>query len=130
MIQKLLTRWRRKLFRKIKKDPIRNIFILLVAPIIIYFIAALLMDFSAIAATGYILVCIYAFSNILDDPTKVITWAIGYIMGAIAISLLFNKLIPILSRNDWTSLFAGFVILYIILALWTKSRQIRKIKKR
>jgi len=130
MTPKFLTRWRRKLFRKIKKDPIRNTFLLIVTPIVIYFIATLLLDFSRIAAAGYIIVCIYAFSNILDDPTKVITWGIGYIMGAIAISLLFNKLIPILSRNDLTSLFAGFVILYIIIVIYAKSRKLRKIKKR
>jgi hypothetical protein len=130
MINKFLTRWRRRLFRKIRKNPIRNIFLILIIPIVIYFISTLLADFSKFAAAGYIIVCIYAFTNILDDPTKVITWGIGYIMGAVAISLLFNKLIPILSKNDWTSLFAGFVILYIIIALYAKSRKLRKIKRR
>jgi hypothetical protein len=130
MTPKFLTLWRRKLFRKIKKNPLKSILVIIVAPILMYFIATLIYDFSAIATAGYIILCIYAFHNIIDDPTKLITWGAGYIMGAVAISLIFNKLIPTLSRNDWTSVFAGFVLIYIIIALWSKSRKIRKIKKR
>lgn len=130
MTPKFIHRWRKNLFRKFKKDPIRNTLIILVAPVMIYFVAKLLFDFSVFASTGYVLVCIYAFANILDDPTKVMTWGAGYLMGTIAIGLVFNELIPTLSRNDWTSFFAAFVLIYIIIAIWAKSCQIRKIKKR
>lgn len=130
MTPKFIINWRRHLLKKIRKDPIKNILIVLIAPLMIYFVAKILFEFSIVASTGYVLVCIYAFTNILDDPTKVITWGAGYLMGTIAAGLVFSKLIPVLSKNDWTSLFAGIVLIYIIITIWAKSKQIRKIKKK
>lgn len=126
MTPKFIINWRKKLIKKIKKDPIRNILIILIAPILIYFVAHLLFDFSIIASVVYILVCIYAFTSILENPTKVITWGAGYLIGTIAIGLIFSKLIPILSKNDWTSIFSGIILICIIITILAKSHHIKK----
>ena len=129
MITKYFTRWKRKLFNKIKKHPFKNILIILIAPILIYFVANIILEFSTFATIGYILICIYGFIHILDKPLNILIWGVGYIIGAIAISLMFNKLIPTISEKTFTSIFTGVVLFAMIALLFIQSRKLRKIKK-
>jgi hypothetical protein len=130
MIFKYFRSWKRKLSNKIKKHPFKNTLIILIAPILIYFVANIILEFSKFATIGYILICIYGFVHILDKPLNILLWGASYVIGAIAISLLFNKLIPAISEKTFTSIFTGIILLSIIILLFLQSRKLRKIKKR
>ncbi len=128
MIKKYFSRWKRKIFNRIKKHPFKNILILLIAPILIYFVASIILEFSTFATIGYVLICIYGFIHILDKPLNILMWGAGYILGAIAINLVFNKLIPAVSEKTITSIFTAIVLFAMIILLFVQSRKLRKLK--
>ncbi|MBS3126093.1 hypothetical protein J4453_01470 [Candidatus Woesearchaeota archaeon] len=117
--------WLLEIFESIRKDPIRKIVLILISPIIINAIAEAILDFSWIATVGYYSACILGFSKILDDPSRVVKWGVGYVIGAVAVKMIVENMIPAYDGNDAVSLISVFVIGYVILAFYLKARELK-----
>lgn len=121
----LIGEWLFDIWEEIKKDPIRKILLILISPILINALAEAIYDFSWLAMTGYYFACIYGFSKILDDPYRIIKWGVGYIIGAVAVKMIFENMIPSYDGNNAVSILSVIVIGYVIIMLYLKARELK-----
>ena len=121
----LIGEWLFDIWEEIKKDPIRKILLILISPILINAMAKAILDFSWLSTIGYYVACIYGFSKILDDPYQIIKWGVGYIIGAVAVKMIFENLIPAYDGNTFVSIFSVLIIGYVILMFFLKSRELK-----
>lgn len=129
-MKKLLIRefnkWLNDLLISIKKDPIQKIFLLFISPFLIKAMADALLGFGMLTAIGYYVACIYGFSKILDDPYKIIRWGGGYAIGAAITPLIFSSFLPQIKEGTFVSIFSGSVILYVIVMVWLKAKELKE----
>lgn len=129
-MKELLTRelnnWLKDLFISINKDPLQKIVLILILPFLIHTMAEALLDFGLFTAIGYYVACIYGFSKILDDPYRIIKWGAGYAIGASVAPLIFSSVWPEIKGGTSVSIFSGLVILYVIVMIWLKARELKK----
>ena len=85
-----------------------------------------MLDFGVFPFISYILTCIYGFTRIIDNPNRPLVWSVGFIVGTEVIKLIFDSFIPTIKGGDAVSWFAGLIILYVILKLFLKSRELKK----
>jgi hypothetical protein len=118
--------WLKDLFISIKKDPFQKIVLMVISPILIHAMANALWGFSWFTALGYYVACIYGFSKILDDPYKIIRWGGGYAIGAAITPLIFSSFLPQIKEGTFVSIFSGLVILYVIVMVWLKAKELKE----
>lgn len=119
--------WLDSIFNKILDNPIRNIIILIVVLIVIYYLGVEIYEaFGIITAVGYVFACIYGLARIIDKPNRALVWAVGYMIGAIIIPIGLESVLPILNQRDWSSLIALIVIGIVLLMLYLKARELKK----
>jgi RsiW-degrading membrane proteinase PrsW (M82 family) len=118
--------WFLKLFEIIKKDPLQKTVLIFVLPIIINAMAKAILEFSVLSAIGYYFACIYGFSSALEDPYRVIKWGVGYVIGAIAVKMVFENMIPAFDPNNAVSIVSVLVIGYVVIQFYLKSRELKK----
>jgi len=121
----LIGKWLLNIWEEIKKDPVRKILLILISPILINAMAEAILDFSWLSMIGYYVACIYGFSKILEDPYRIIKWGVGYVIGAVAVKMIFENLIPVYDSNNFVSIFSAFVIGYVLLMFFLKSRELK-----
>ena len=121
----LIGEWLFDIWEEIKKDPVRKILFILISPILINAMAEAILDFSLLSMIGYYVACIYGFSKILDDPYRIIKWGVGYVIGAVAVKMIFENLIPAYDGNNFVSIFSILVIGYVILMFFLKARELK-----
>lgn len=126
LIIREFNKWLKDLFRSIKKDPLRKIVLIFISPILIYHMANALLGFGWFTALGYYVACIYGFSKILDDPYRIIEWGVGYAIGASVTPLIFSSFWSQIKESTYVSIFSGLVILYVIVMVWLKARELKK----
>jgi len=119
-------KWLKDLFRSIKKDPLQKIVLIFISPILIHAMANALLGFGWFTALGYYVACIYGFSKILDDPYRIIEWGVGYAIGASVTPLIFSSFWSQIKESTYVSIFSGLVILYVIVMVWLKARELKK----
>ena len=101
--------WLSSLYKKIIENPIRNLILLVVSIFIIFYMGqALYNSFGIITLIGYIFACIYGITKIVDNPERVLVWGVGFLIGA-----------------DTASIIGCLVILYVVIALYIKSRELK-----
>lgn len=111
---------------KILEDPVKNIISALISLFIIFVMSQqLLFSFGLFPFISYLIICIYGFSRIIDNPYRPLVWSVGFVVGTTAINILFNDFIPIIQGGDMVSLFSGIIILYIVGILLFKSRELK-----
>ncbi len=120
-------KWLKDLYISIKKDPIQKIVLIFISPILIKAMADALLGFGLLTAIGYYVACIYGFSKILDDPYRIIKWGVGYAIGAAVTPLIFSSFWPEIKKGTYVSIFSGLVILYVIVMVWLKARELKKL---
>lgn len=117
--------WLLDIFHEIKKDPVRKIIFILISPIIINAMAKTIFDFSLLAMISYYVACIYGFSKILDDNYRIIKWGVGYVIGAVAVKMISENLIPAYDGNNAVSILSVVVIGYVIVMFYLKARELK-----
>ena len=85
-----------------------------------------LLGFGMLTVIGYYVACIYGFSKILDDPYKIIRWGGGYAIGAAITPLIFSSFLPQIKEGTFVSIFSGSVILYVIVMVWLKAKELKE----
>jgi hypothetical protein len=118
--------WLEDVWNKIKQNPRKSIFLILISPIIIYLIGEFLLSFSIFATIGYFVACLYGFSRILEDPFRMLKWGAGFAIGAAVIPLIFSVAWPEIQKGTSVSIFTGLIIFYIVVMVWLKARKIKK----
>lgn len=126
LIIREFNKWLKDLFRSIKKDPLQKIVLISILPILIHAMANALLDFGWFTALGYYIACIYGFSKILDDPYRIIKWGGGYAIGASVTPLIFSSFLPQITEGTYVSIFSGLIILYVLVMVWLKARELKK----
>ena len=118
--------WFNRFIDSILKDPIRNIFILIISIIVIWVLGKTLYDsFGIITALGCLFACTYGITKIIDKPERAVIWAVGYIIGALILPIVLDSIAPIMNQRDWSSLISIFVIGFVILMLYLKARELK-----
>jgi hypothetical protein len=125
-ISNALSEWFFKIVESIKKDLIHKLVLILVLPIIINAMAKAILEFSWLSMWGYYFACIYGFSSILEDPNRVLKWGVGYVIGAVAVKMIFQNMIPAYNGNDAVSLISVLVIGYVIIAFYLKAYELKR----
>jgi hypothetical protein len=126
LIIREFNKWLKDLFRSIKKDPLQKIVLIVLSLILIPHMANALLGFGWFTALGYYVACIYGFSKILDDPYRIIEWGVGYAIGASVTPLIFSSFWSQIKESTYVSIFSGLVILYVIVMVWLKARELKK----
>jgi len=122
---KIIEEWFSDLIEKIRENPIKNIPILVISLIFIYFLGVTLYDsFGLLTLLGYIFASVYGLTKIIDDPRRTVVWAVGFIIGAVAINLFFENFVPMIKGGDMVSLISGLVILYVVVMFYLKSKEL------
>lgn len=117
--------WIKKLIESIKMDPFQKILLIFISPFLIHAMAEALLDFGLLTTIGYYVACIYGFSKILDDPYRIVRWGAGYAIFASVIPLIFSSVWPEIQKGTYLSLFSGLVILYVVVMIWLKARELK-----
>jgi hypothetical protein len=118
--------WSKSIISKIWENPIRNIFILIIILIIIFYLGIALFEaFGIITAIGYLFACIYGLVKIIDKPDRAVVWFGGYIIGALIGPILLESALPILKQGDWSSVIAIGVIGIVVLMLYLRSKELK-----
>lgn len=117
--------WIKKLIESIKMDPFQKILLIFISPFLIHAMAEALLDFGLLTTIGYYVACIYGFSKILDDPYRIVRWGAGYAICASVIPLIFSSVWPEIQKGTYLSLFSGLVILYVVVMIWLKARELK-----
>lgn len=126
LIKIMIKDWFHRLLDKILEDPIINIVRLFASGFVMYAFAAYFYEyFSIITLIGYVFLYIKGITSIIDDPRRIVRWAIGFFLGAIAFRIISEYLIPILDFKDITSVISVIFILYIIFIFFFKSRVLK-----
>jgi hypothetical protein len=100
--------------------------LIFISPILIHAMANALLGFGWFTALGYYVACIYGFSKILDDPYRIIKWGGGYAIGASVTPLIFSSFWPQIKEGTYVSIFSGLVIIYVIIMVWLKARELKE----
>ncbi|MCG2736686.1 MAG: hypothetical protein L6282_09875 [Candidatus Methanoperedenaceae archaeon] len=126
LIIREFNKWLKDLFRSIKKDPLQKIILIFISLILIQAMADALLSFGWFTVLGYYVACIYGFSKILDNPYRIIYWGGGYAIGASVTPLIFSSVWPQIKEGTYVSIFSGVVILYVIIMVWLKARELKE----
>jgi len=118
-------KWLNELAESIKEDPLQKIVLIIISPFLIHAMANALLGFGWFTALGYYAACIFGFSKILDDHYKIIKWGVGYAIGAAVTPLVLSSAWPEIKAGTWGSIFSGLVILYVVVMLWLKARELK-----
>lgn len=105
----------------------QNIPVVLVALLVSYYLAIEIFKLSGwITFTGYIFAIVYGLAKIIDDPNRVVYWALGYIIGQQAIKIAVQMIPSFKSSTDFiTSAISVLVILYVCIALYLKAKELK-----
>jgi hypothetical protein len=114
------------LFKKIAKDPLKNIAIILVSLMIIWFMAQAIVPFGIFTTISYVIACLYGFSKIIDNPNRPLIWGVGFVIGSQAIKLITTSFLPMIKEGTSVSILSGLVILYVIVTLYIKAYRLKK----
>ena len=98
--------WLEEVWEKIEKNPRKNIPLIIISPIIIYAMAEALLPLSIFAVIGYVVACLYGFSNILDNPNRMLLWGVGYAIGAAITPIIFSSVWPEIQKGTSISIFS------------------------
>ena len=111
---------------KIKENP-QNSFIAIIAFIIAVptMSKVLLASYGLFTHIAYVIACVYGFSRIIANPYRPLIWGVGFALGAVATDLIFSTFIPTISGGDWVSVFSGLVILFVIIMVYLKSKELK-----
>lgn len=120
-----LDKWIKNLIESIKMDPFQKILLIFIFPFLIHAMAEALLDFGLLTTIGYYAACIYGFSKILDDPYRIVKWGVGYAIGASVTPLIFSSVWPEIQKGTYLSIFSGLVILYVVVMIWLKARELK-----
>ncbi|MBR9677373.1 hypothetical protein GOV04_04485 [Candidatus Woesearchaeota archaeon] len=126
IILKVLIKWIQGIWDKIKEKP-QNILPAIISIWMSYYLALEIFNLSGILTiVGYVFAVIYGIAKIIDDPYRIIYWAMGYIIGQQAVKVLTEMFIPRITANTTTSLVSAGVILYVVVALYLKAMELKK----
>lgn len=118
--------WLEDLFKKILDNPIRNIVILIVSGYIAYAMGEYLFtSFGLLTLGGYIFACIKGLTKIVDKPERTVVWGVGFTIGAVAVNMISENLIPAYDGNNIVSLISVLIIGYVILSFYLKSQELK-----
>lgn len=118
--------WSDSVIRKIKQNPIRNIFILFVLLIIVIYLGyALFEAFGILSAIGYVFACIYGINKLIDKPDRAVVWFVGYLVSALIGPILLESALPILNQGGWSSVIALAVIGFVIYLLYLRAKELK-----
>ena len=122
----IIVDWFRELVEKILENPIRNIFILIVSGYIAYVMGEYLFSsFGLLTLLGYIFACIRGLTKIVDKPERTVVWGVGFTIGAVAVKMISDNLIPAYDGNNIVSLVSVVIIGYVILSFYLKARELK-----
>jgi len=121
-----IEKWLSSLFKELSRDPIRNILILVISLIIVFYMGIALYDaFGLLTVVSYILFCIYGLTRIIRKPERTLIWAVGFMVGAVASNMFFENFIPTIKGGDATSIYSALIILLVIFMFYFKSRELK-----
>ena len=121
-----IEKWLSSLFKELSRDPIRNILILVVSLIIVFYMGVALYDaFGLLTVVSYILFCIYGLTRIIRKPERTLFWAVGFMIGAVASNMFFENFMPTIKGGDATSIYSALIILLVIVMFYFKSRELK-----
>tara|TARA_Y100000310_G_C20470628_1_gene709850 strand:+ start:55 stop:441 length:387 start_codon:yes stop_codon:yes gene_type:complete len=123
-VLKSIWNWFLGIARAVRKDPRKILFVLL-SPFLIHVMAEAILDFSWLAMVGYYSVCVYNFSKILEDPYRVIRWGVGYIVGAVAIGIIFDNVIPAYNGNDVVSIISMLITGFVVFKFYLNAEELK-----
>ena len=127
LIWRRVRKWLLSLLDKIAENPVRNLFILLLSIFFILVLGwALMESFGVITFIGYLMICLFGLTKIIDSPQRAFYWFAGSILGAISILLAIDLFLPTLQKRDAASIVSLMVIIAIIGYLFIKSTQFKK----
>ncbi len=118
--------WFSELVDSIKDGPLQKIVLIFISPFLIHAMAEALADFSWFTMVGYYVACIYGFSKILDDPYRIVKWGAGYAIAASVTPLILSSVWPEIKQGTYLSIFSGLVILYVVVMIWLRARDLKK----
>ena len=81
-VKKIIKKWFKDLFKSINKNP-ENLGYIILAPVICYYMAIAIFDFGVTTMIAYVFACIKGFPKIIEDPQRIIKWAVGFIGTAV-----------------------------------------------
>jgi cytochrome c biogenesis protein CcdA len=126
-IADLITNWAKSVMEKIMENPIKNIVIIIVSFVLGYYLIVEIFKIAGIlTVVGYAFACIYGLAKIIDDPYRIIRWAVGYIIGSVAIKLIFEEFVPQITSATSTSIFASLIILYVCVRFYLKAKELKE----
>ncbi len=126
MLKNTIENWFISLIEKILEDPIRNGTILIFSSIIAYYFGRVLYEtFGLFTLLGYSFACLQGLIKIIDDPRRPIFWGVGFVVGANAVNLFFENFLPMIEGKNMVSIISGLVILYVILTLYLKAKELK-----
>lgn len=118
--------WFLSLFEKLLEDPLKNFLIIVVSLIIIQAMIKELLKIGYLPTISYIVACTYGFTKIVDNPSRPLMWAVGFILGNEVSKLFFNAFIPTLLEKTQVSIFSALIILYVIISFKIHSNRLKK----
>ncbi|NJL43718.1 MAG: hypothetical protein HC945_00085 [Nitrosarchaeum sp.] len=125
-ILRILDKEFNKFIEKLLENPIRNILVLIVSGYIMFAFAQYFYQYlSIITLVTYVLFCLKGITKIIDDPRRTVVWAVGFVIGATAVKMIFENLLPTINFKDIASIISVLVIGYVILAFYLKSKELK-----
>jgi len=112
-------------WHKISENLVRNLILIFFEIVIIIAMVKTIVPFGNLTVVSYIIACIYGLSKIIDSPYLPVVWGVGFVICSTAVKLIFSSLIPIIKEGTAVSIFSAAVILYVILALYFKGKELR-----
>ncbi|MCK5177752.1 MAG: hypothetical protein KAQ92_08560 [Candidatus Aenigmarchaeota archaeon] len=123
----LVINWFGELINKLFENPLRNIIILIVSSHIAYVMGEYLFSsFGFLTLLGYVFACINGLTKIVDKPERTLVWGVGFSIGAVAVNMISDTLIPAYDGNSIVSLISVFIIGYVIFSFYLKSRDLKR----
>jgi hypothetical protein len=125
-IKKIIRQWFKDLFKSIQKNP-ENLGYIIFGPIICYYMAIAILDFGYKTMIGYIFACIKGFPKIIEDPQRIIKWAIGFIGTAVMLPQIISIIIPEIEKGTILSIFTTLFILVVIGSIYYDFHKLKSI---
>ncbi len=117
MIEKIIKNWFYDLYNSIKKNP-QNLLQMLVIPIIGYYIGIALLGFGIKTTIGYFFACLKGLPKIVEDPSRILKWGVGFAGTATILPSIFTLVLPQISKGTTISYFVAIFVLYVIGSIW------------
>ncbi len=126
MVSNLLEKEFLKFIDKLSEDPLRNISVLIISGYFMFAFAQYFYQyFSILTLITYVSFCLKGITKIIDSPKRTVIWAVGFVLGATAIKMIFEYLIPTITFKSIVSIISVLVMGYFIFALYFEAERLK-----